>query len=558
MWHDVKLWGFLAGLGLFLLGMYMLEQGLRGLGSRSMKKLLREQTRSPLRGVIAGTAVTAFLQSSSLVGLIVLAFVGAGILELRNALGVILGSNLGTTITGWAVAILGFKLDLLAFAHPALALGALGTVFLRQDERPYYLSNLLLGLGLLLLGLYQMTGAFASLQQNVDLSFLRGHNLLLYFLGGVLFTAVIQSSSAAMMVFLAALHTGIFSLTEAIAMVIGSNLGTTSTVMLGAIKGSIEKRRVALSHFFFNLVTVVLALILITPMISFITSLPGLTDPLYALVAFHTLFNLMGIIVFMPFIGLFARFLEWLVPEEKDGGYCSYIRGVPARVTEAAIEAVRKELGHLILQAVRVNLHCFKIGEDDVFPAAEERRPQPRQVFEDEYAVLKRADGEVMSYIYAALNTSVGEADNKQLTHLNHAVRNVTYAVKFIKDIRHNLAEFRHSPSDAVVASLAEMQNEIRIIYRKLVALVSGDMPELIVDHYLELKRQLRGEYERFVSNSYAVSAEGRVDNEEMSSLLNVNRAVYLSTSALLEAVRVLLNIEETPAITAAPVISEA
>lgn len=558
MWQDVKLWGFLAGLGLFLLGMYLLEQGLRGLGSRSMKKLLREHTRSPLRGVLAGTVVTAFLQSSSLVGLIVLAFVGAGILEFRNALGVIMGSNLGTTATGWAVALLGFKLDLLDLANPALALGAMGTVFLRQGEKPYFLSNLLLGLGLLLLGLGEMTGAFNALQQNVDLGFLAGRNLLLYFLGGVLFTALVQSSSAAMMVVLAALHTGVFSLVEAVAIIIGSNLGTTSTVLLGALRGSVEKRRVALSHFFFNLVAVVLALILITPMIRLITVNLGLADPLYALVAFHTLFNLAGILVFLPFTGLFARFLEWLVPDRPEGQACTYIHGVPARVTEAAIEAVRKELADLVQRAVKVNLHCFKIAEHDVFPPEALPATATRQAFEDEYALLKRAAGEVMGYTYAALNSSVGEADNRQLTQLNHAVRNVTYAAKYIKDIRHNLAEFRHSTSDAVVDSLAQMQNAIRIIYRKLVILAGDDTPELIVDHYLELKHQLRDEYERFVSTSYALSGGGRMDNEEMSSLFNVNRAVYLSTSALLEVVRVLRGIAENPGITPEPVVGEA
>ncbi|MEJ2095409.1 MAG: Na/Pi symporter, partial [Gammaproteobacteria bacterium] len=130
MLQQIELWGFLAGLGLFLLGMYFLEQGLRGLGSKAMKKFLREQTRSPIRGVFTGTLVTAFLQSSSLVGLSALAFVGAGIFELRNALGIILGSNLGTTFTGWIVTLIGFKMNLGVFAQPMLAVGALGTVFL--------------------------------------------------------------------------------------------------------------------------------------------------------------------------------------------------------------------------------------------------------------------------------------------------------------------------------------------------------------------------------------------------------------------------------------------
>ena len=151
--ETLDIWRIVASIGLFLLGMHSLEQGLQGLGSKTLKQFLQRYTRSPIRGVLTGTVLTAFLQSSSLVGLILLAFVGAGMLEMRNALGVILGSNLGTTFTGWMLAVLGFKLDLVEYYQPLVAVGAFGTVFLPASQRPYYLGNLLLGLGLLLMGL---------------------------------------------------------------------------------------------------------------------------------------------------------------------------------------------------------------------------------------------------------------------------------------------------------------------------------------------------------------------------------------------------------------------
>mgnify|MGYP002628689476 CR=1 FL=1 len=148
---TLDLWSIVVSIGIFLLGMHLLEQGLQGIGSKTLKQFLQAQTNSPLKGVFTGTLVTAFLQSSSLVGLIVLAFVGAGMLEMRNALGVILGSNLGTTVTCWMLAVLGFKLDLARFYQPLVAIGAFLTVFLPAGRRPYYLGNLVLGLGLLLM-----------------------------------------------------------------------------------------------------------------------------------------------------------------------------------------------------------------------------------------------------------------------------------------------------------------------------------------------------------------------------------------------------------------------
>ena len=557
MLQNIELWGFLAGLGLFLLGMFMLEQGLRGLGSRPMKKFLREQTHSPIRGVIAGTAVTAFLHSSTLVGLIVLAFVGAGILELRNALGIILGSNLGTTFTGWIVTVLGFKLNLVNYAQPMLALGAMGTVFITQGTKSYFYSNLLLGLGLLLMGLGEMTGSFTSLVENVDVNLIRGHNLFVYFIGGVLFTAVIQSSSATVMILLSAIHSGVITLNEAAPIVVGADLGTTSTILLGALKGSVEKRRVALSQFFFNLVTDTLALLLLPVLLYFITEIIALKDPLYSLVTFHSLFNVIGIAIFIPLLGKFVNFLEWVVPKAKDAmEYCVYIRRVPANVADAAIEAVRKELFNLIIQSMRLNLHCFKINTNDIF--LDELYSYHRQhlVYEDEYALLKRAEGEILGYTYSVQSGTLAEEDARELTQLNHAIRNVAYAAKFIKDIRHNLMEFRHSSSDTINTSQTSFQNGVKFMYRKLVELLLNKNPELAIDHYMELKKGLRAGYEQFIRDIYSLSGKDKIDDEETSSLLNANRAVYLSTLALLESVRVLLSIEENAVEHNAPVIT--
>lgn len=539
MLTQLELWGFLAGLGLFLLGMYMLEQGLRGLGSRSMKRFLREQTQSPFKGVITGTVVTAFLQSSSLVGLIVLAFVGAGIFELRNALGIILGSNLGTTFTGWIVTLIGFKLDLGNFAQPMLALGALGTVFLRQDHKPYFYANLLLGLGLLLMGLDQMTGAFNTLAESVDVSFFQGRNLFYYFFAGVILTAVIQSSSVSMMILLSAMYTGIVTLNEAAPFAIGADLGTTSTVLLGALKGSGEKRRVAFSHFFFNIVTDLLALLILPLLLYVITDLFAIQDPLYSLVAFHSLFNLIGIMLFLLFLQLFIRFLCWLVPEEEDE-VCAHIKHVPANVPDAAIVAIRQELITMIIRAMQLNLHCFKIKKESV--SRETVFLEGKHLaYEDSYGLLKHAEGELLGYTFTVQGEAKDEDDLRELTHFNHAIRNVAYAAKFIKDIRHNLVDFRHATSPVIENVYSELTQQVRTLYGMLIGLVLNKYPEVAHEKFRDLKTTLRSGYEQFQHDIYNASGEDRLDEEETSSLLNANRAIYLSTSALLEATYVLL-----------------
>lgn len=557
MIQDIKFWGFLAGLGMFLLGMYMLEQGLRGLGSKSMKKFLRKQTQSPLRGVVTGTLVTTFLQSSSLVGLIVLAFVGAGMLELRNALGIILGSNLGTTFTGWIVTFIGFKLDLIAYAQPLLAIGALSTVFLIRESHPYFYGNLILGLGLLLMGLSEMTESFAILTETVDVSFFHGHNLFFYFLAGAIFTAIIQSSSAAMMIVLSAMHAGIFNLHEAAPIIIGADLGTTSTVLLGGLKGTKEKKRVALSHFFFNVITDSLALLLMPIILYFITDVLLMTDPLLSVVVFHSLFNVIGISVFLPFVDYFIRFLKWLTPDDEKivHSICTYIKRVPKNVADAAIEAVRKELMTLLLHAIKLNLHCFKIKKQNIFPKDLEELGSQHLDYEDAYSLLKRAEGEILSYTYKVQGETSDETDLCELTQLNHAVRNTSYATKFIKDIRHNLMDFRHSSSPIVNTLQDNFKIEVTLIYRKLITLLINKNPELLYEHYMELKSYLRQSYDNFMQNIYSKSGENKINEMETSSLLNVNRAFYLSNSALLESARILLSVPEKTIVEDIPVL---
>lgn len=548
--NSINIWAFMAGLGLFLLGMYMLEQGLQGLSSKAMKQFLLEQTRSPIRGVITGTVATAILQSSTLVGLIVLAFVGAGILDLRSALGVILGSNLGTTFKGWIVTFIGFQLDMVELSQPIVAVGALAIVFLQQNSKSYYYGNLLLGLGLLLMGLGEMTGGFSSLAGNIDLSILHGHNLLVYFIGGALFTAVVQSSSATMMIILSAMDAGIFSLAEAAPMAIGADLGTTSTVLLGTLKGSLEKRRVALSHFFFNIATALMALLMLSPLLQFITRTMKINDPLYSLVAFHSLFNVIGIILFIPWVNQFIRFLHWLVPDrEIEGDLGIHLKRVPPGITEAAIEAAieaaRKDIFSQLIHTIKLNLRCFKLNPAQVFPDNLQEYLGGHHRYEDDYARLKRASGEFLGYTYTVQTHSRDENDLHELSRLNHAIRNVSYAAKFIKDIRHNLLEFRHASSEIVQFQKTELHKWAAEIYHALLTLMNNRNPELAEENFEHVKQDLRSRYELFQQNIYRASGENRIDDEETSSLLNVNRAIYLSTSALLEAIGVLLRIDK-------------
>ena len=353
--NQFDVWQLIGGLGLFLFSMNQLEKALRELAGRSFKKLLQRHTGNPLKAALAGTVTTGILQSSSLVGLMVLAFVGAGLMTLQNALGVIFGANLGTTLTGWVVTTLGFKLDLDGLALPLVGIGSLA--FVITSNKLGQFGRVVAALGLLLLGLSFMKDSVAALPNSIDISRLGEYSAWQFLLFGTVVAAIIQSSSATMLITLTALSSGVIDLASAAAVAIGADLSTTTTVMLGAVQGGGGKKRVAFAHLLFNVTTDLLAFLLRVPLLALIASL-GVSDPLFALVAFHSLFNLMGVVIFLPFTGVLASFLNQRFTT-VDSQEALYLDESTPLVSDAALAAVESETGHLITRVVQVNRHVF-------------------------------------------------------------------------------------------------------------------------------------------------------------------------------------------------------
>lgn len=242
---NIDIWFFIAGLGVFLLGINQMEGGIKSLAGKSFRKYMRSYTRNPFYGILIGTIITAILQSSSVVSLMTIAFVGAGIIPLKNAVGVIFGANLGTTATGWIVASIGFKFPIESFALPVLGVGGiLVTLF---SNRIFFteLGRFLIGFGALFTGIAFMKDAIDV--TNIDANTITQFSIPvhLYFIVGVFLTAIIQSSSATMAITLSGLYAGLIPLDIAAAIVVGGSLGTTITVLLGTLGGNSIKKQVA-------------------------------------------------------------------------------------------------------------------------------------------------------------------------------------------------------------------------------------------------------------------------------------------------------------------------
>lgn len=305
--------GALGGVGLFLFGMIWLTEGLRGLSVRAVRGSLARFTRTPLSGAVTGALTTAAIQSSSATTVTAVGFVGAGLLTFPQALGVIFGANIGTTLTGWMVAILGFKLHLGEIVLPLVFVGALLRLF--GGPRLSLAGTALAGFSLLFIGIDMITAGMAGFEGVVTPTRFPADTLIgrLQLVAiGVVITLVTQSSSAGVATALAALAAGTVSFPQAAAMVIGMDVGTTFTAVLATIGGATATRRTGLSHVIYNLLTALLAFLLLGPYAAMV-ALWGADDQI-ALVAFHTGFNLLGVMLILPFTSPFARLVTVMVP----------------------------------------------------------------------------------------------------------------------------------------------------------------------------------------------------------------------------------------------------
>jgi phosphate:Na+ symporter len=545
---EVDIWKFLAGLGLFLFGMHSVESSIKELAGKSFKKFLKKYTTNRILAIFNGVIATALLQSSSIVLLMVIAFAGAGILSLGNSLGIILGANLGTTFTGWIVAYLGFDLSTDKLVFPLMAVGGIGIALIGPRFKFHQGFILILGFSFLLLGLTQMKSGMSHLTELIDIKTVESFGLIGLFFVGLFVTALIQSSSAMMTLTLGALHAGLFPLSSAVYVVLGADLGTTMTALLASSKGTAVKKRVGLAHFFFNLITTLFGLAFAHQLINFVTQYLDIENPIYALVAFHSSFNAIGILLFFPFLGYFENFLNGLFVNDRER-VCQFIHKVSADVPEASLSALHKESEFFLK-----NVHQFNsllLGFQ--FEKQKRRFAAPffdslwqSSTFEENYKLIKKMESEVLDY---SSSLQMERLEKLEIERLNQSVtsfRNGVQSAKYMKDIQHNLEEYRQSVLDIDERFL----NEILTHYRKVHFHFNQIIDELGYSQTLDslIEQAFKENEAAFeVINSWIYKTNKALGEFETktASFLNVNREVYNSNLYFIESAKNVLRDHE-------------
>ncbi|MDN3545827.1 MAG: Na/Pi cotransporter family protein [Roseateles asaccharophilus] len=362
---DLPTLGTIAGgLGLFLLGMGLMTEGLKLAAGPALHRILAGATRTRVQALGSGLLVTALVQSSSAVTVAVIGFVNAGLLALGPALWVLFGANVGTSMTGWIVALIGLKFKVELLAMPLAGLGALLRL-VGEGRRSGAIGTALAGFGLLFMGIALLQQAFAGLAGQISLPQDDGPLGVLAQLGiGLLMTVLMQSSSAAMAITLTAAQGGLIGAQGAAAVVIGANIGTTVTALLAAIAATPNARRAALAHVVFNLLTGVVALLLLPWLIGMLGQLRealGLPpDPATTLALFHTTFNVMGILLIWPLASPLSTWLQQCFRvREEDEALPRHLDDTVLAIPTLALDALQREtarVGEKALELTRRTL----------------------------------------------------------------------------------------------------------------------------------------------------------------------------------------------------------
>ena len=432
----VALVSAIGGIGFFLLGMNMMADGLKVIAGDSLRNLLNRFTGGTISSMATGAIITLLIQSSTATSLMTIGFVSAGMLTFVQATGVIFGANLGTTSTGWMVALIGVKYSVSQLALPIVGTGVLLKQF--SSGRWAQLGLVLSGLGLIFVGIQYLQDGMAGLNDYIDLSLfaeLTIGNRLILILTGIAMTIIMQSSSAAVATTITVLSTGGIDLEQAIALVTGQNIGTTATVALASIGASVSAKRTALAHILFNVFTGTILFIFfpfIVLGIKEFASLLNWTEPAIIVALFHTFFSLLGIAILSPFIKQFTKGIIRLLPEKKSAitkHLDASIIPLPAVATETAMRAL-KEAAIQTLTATGGKFESLASGLPPTHPDI--------AMFDRKLETIQQETEEIKDFVVAIRTDS--PASTARYTSLLHALDHIQ---RMNRLVIHNLNEVK-------------------------------------------------------------------------------------------------------------------
>ena len=538
-----------AGVAIFLFGMLSLESGFKLFTGGTLEKILAKATDKRWKSLTFGIVSTSIMQSSSLVSVITISFLSAGLIGLYQGVGIIFGANLGTTTGAWLIAGFGLKVKISAYAMPILVFGTL--LIFQNSKTLKGIGYVLAGLGFLFLGIHYMKEGFETFKDTLDLtqfavSGLKG--LLIYTLIGIAATVIMQSSHATLVLTITALASGQIGYENALALAIGANVGTTITAIIGSFSSNEQGKRLAVAHLIFNLVTGLVAIVFLQQILLLVDEISLFTgikndDYTLKLAIFHTIFNLLGVVLMLPVMGKMVDFLQRIIPEKKQSRLkARFLHESTIAYADTATEAVRNETLHMWDNTIDIIAHGIRLPREEILNKDSNLKkltndfPVKESFDIDRYYELKIKSlyAEIISYISRA---SFGwELEQSGEIHwLRRANQDMVDAIKDVKHLQKNLANYTTSHNNVI----KEQYNVIRIQIAQLVRALelirtaeSADIPSLMIDQ-LKLESDTQYTDQNKVINQ--MIHDQQITADMAISLMNDKAYVYNISRKLIE-----------------------
>lgn len=438
-----------------LFGMILLEEGFKVFTKGPLQNILKKATSNLFKSITSGALVTALMQSSSLVSVITISFVSAELISLAGGIGLIFGSNIGTTATSWLVAAFGLKVNMSSLAMPMLVFGIIFSFQKKLTLKA--VGDVLAGLGFFFLGIFYMKEGFDVFKEYIDLTQYAISGVLgifIYTALGIIITTILQSSSATLALILTALAAGQIEYENALALAIGANIGTTITAILGSLSSNSAGRRLAVAHFIFNIITGLIAIALIYPLARFVNNLSDILqiasdDYMLKLALFHTIFNVIGVVVMLPFIKILEGFLMRLFKEvKKDVDEPKFLNPSVLEFPSSVITALVKESQYLYKNSIfeivahALNIHREDIkSEENLKTIIEKSRSDFKTDIKDlYYTKVKTIYGEIIKYATTAQSKlSLNNRQVKAITNIKIANRKMVEIINDARELNKNI-----------------------------------------------------------------------------------------------------------------------
>ena len=550
-----------AGVAIFLFGMLSLEEGFKAFSGGGLEKILRKSTDKLYKSIGFGIIATTVMQSSSLVSVLTISFLGAGLIGLAQGIGIVFGANIGTTTGAWIVAGFGLKVNIAAYAMPMLVFGVI--LIFQKSKALKGFGYILAGLGFLFLGIHYMKEGFEAFKSTIDLTTFSviGVKGLFIFTGiGIFATVVMQSSHATLVLIITALAAGQISYENALALAIGANVGTTITAIIGAMSSNIEGKRLAGAHLIFNMVTGLIAIIFIHQImfsVDYISSFVGIANHDYSLklAVFHTIFNTIGVVVMIPFIPKLVVFLESTLKSpkdanEKDIDNAKFLNDSVLELPSTAMAAIKRETFHLYENAFEIISHGINVKRKNILSSmpleevVEEKYNDSKVDIDDFYnRKIKGIYGEIIDFS-ARAQTNMTPEEIEQLFRLKLANKDIVEAIKDTKHLQKNLVLYSNDKNEHIKQEYKNMRKDLVVLLRSINTISTTQEEEKVL--MLLSKVKLHAQKYDFISNGTLdnLIRKGLITNKMATSLMNDSSYAFDISKKLISMAEILYNRE--------------